>query len=210
MPRCQNLEKKFHAKLFADQNLYSNPSIALKLIRAYAGCGELGSARNLFDEIPEKNIIFFNVMIRGYVAHLKYQDALCVFKSMSSHVIRADHYTYPCVLKACSGSGNLWVGLQAHAAVYKVGLNLNVFVRKGYGKCGCLVKARKVLDGMPVKDIVSWNSMVAGYAEKENFDDAFMICREMESIKLRPDAGTMASLLPAVTNTSSENVLFVK
>lgn len=85
--------KKFHAKLFADQNLYSNPSIALKLIRVYAGCGELGSARNLFDEIPEKNIIFFNVMIRGYVAHLKYQDALCVFKSMSSHVIRADHYT---------------------------------------------------------------------------------------------------------------------
>ncbi|KAJ8442071.1 hypothetical protein Cgig2_007909 [Carnegiea gigantea] len=206
--------KKFHAKLFADQNLYSNPSIALKLIRAYAGCGELGSARNLFDEIPEKNIIFFNVMIRGYVAHLKYQDALCVFNSMSSHVIRADHYTYPCVLKACSGSGNLWVGLQVHAAVYKVGLNLNVFVGNGlvamYGKCGCLVEARKVLDGMSVRDIVSWNSMVAGYAQQGNFDDALKICREMESMKLRPDAGTMASLLPAVTNTSSENVLFVK
>ncbi|KAJ8442077.1 hypothetical protein Cgig2_007915 [Carnegiea gigantea] len=196
--------KKFHAKLFADQNLYSNHSIALKLIRAYGGCGELGSARNLFDEIPEKNIIFFNVMIRGYVTHLKYQDALCLFKSMSSHVIRADHCTYPCVLKACSGSGNLWVGLQAHAAVYKVGLNLNVC----WEWISC--NARKVLAGMSVKDIVSWNSMVAGYAQKGNFDDALKICREMESMKLRPDAGIRASLLPAVTNTSSENVLFVK
>jgi len=98
--------------------------------------------------------------------------------------------------------------------VYKIGLDLNLFVGNGlvamYGKCDCLAEARKVLDGMPVKDIVSWNSMVAGYAQKGNFDDALKICREMQSMELRPDAGTMASLLPAVTNTSSENVSFVK
>lgn len=206
--------RKLHAKILTDQKIHSNPSIALKLIRGYAGCGELGIARYLFDEIPERNVIFFNVMIRSYVTHHCYQDALYVFKSMSSHETRPDHYTYPCVLKGCSGSDNLWVGLQIHAAVCKVGLDLNLYVGNGlvamYGKCGCLVEARKVLDGMPVRDVVSWNSMVAGYAQKGQFDDALKICREMESLKLKPDAGTLASLLPAVTNTSSDNVAFVK
>ncbi|XP_074291607.1 putative pentatricopeptide repeat-containing protein At3g49142 [Silene latifolia] len=206
--------KKLHSHIINDQNLRENPSIALKLIRAYAGCGELGVARQLFDESPDRNVVFFNVMIRSYVTHQHYQDALWVFKGMFSCYVRPDHYTYPCVLKACSASENLWVGLQVHAAVCKVGLDLNLFVGNGlismYGKCGFLADGRKVLDEMSVRDVVSWNSMVAGYAQKGHFDDALRICREMELIKLKPDAGTMASLMPAVTDTSYENVMFVK
>ncbi|KNA13286.1 hypothetical protein SOVF_118070 [Spinacia oleracea] len=206
--------KQLHANILTHHNLHSSSSIRLKLIRAYAGFRLLGVARQLFDEIPERNVIFFNVMIRSYVTHQQYQDALLVYKSMSSVAVRPDHYTYPCALKACSGSGNSWVGRQIHAAVSKIGLNLNLYVENGlvsmYGKCDCLMDARKVLDEMPVKDVVSWNSMVSGYAQKGRFDDALNICREMESVKLNADAGTMASLLPAVTNTSSENIIFVK
>ncbi|XP_048496850.1 putative pentatricopeptide repeat-containing protein At3g49142 [Beta vulgaris subsp. vulgaris] len=206
--------KKLHAKILTHQDLHSSPHIRLKLIRAYAGFGLLGIARYLFDESPERNVIFFNVMIRSYVTHQQYQDALWVFKSMSRLAVRPDHYTYPCALKACSGSENLWVGLQIHAAVYRVGLNLNLFVGNGliamYGKCGCLMDARKVVNEMPVRDVVSWNSMVAGYVQRGHFDDALNVCREMELMKLNADAGTMASLLPAVSNTSSDNVVFVE
>ncbi|KAK0596512.1 hypothetical protein LWI29_021674 [Acer saccharum] len=76
-----------------------------------------------------------------------------------------------------------------------------------YGKCGCLVEAWRVLDEMPSRDVVSWNSMVAGYAQSGRFDDALEVCREMESLRLKLDAGTMASLLPAVTNTSRKCVV---
>ncbi|KAH1233375.1 putative pentatricopeptide repeat-containing protein [Glycine max] len=42
-------------------------------------------------------------------------------------------------------------------------------------------------------------------------DDALEICREMDGVRPKPDACTMASLLlPAVTNTLPENVLYVK
>ncbi|KAK1563195.1 hypothetical protein Q3G72_023884 [Acer saccharum] len=129
---------------------------------------------------------------------------------MSSYGFEPDNHTYPCLLKACSGLNSLWVGLQIHGAVVKVGLDSNLFIGNGlvcmYGKCGCLVKARRVLDEIPSRDVVSWNSMVAGYAQSGKFDDALEVYREMESFRLKPDAGTIASLLPAVTNTSSENV----
>ncbi|KAK0598307.1 hypothetical protein LWI29_033567 [Acer saccharum] len=96
------------------------------------------------------------------------------------------------------GSVSKFVGwLQIHGAVVKVGLDSNLFIGNGlvsmYGKCGCLVEARRVLDEMPSRDVVSWNSMVAGYAQSGRFDDALEV-----------------SLLPAVTNTSSENVSYVK
>ncbi|KAK2654032.1 hypothetical protein Ddye_013888 [Dipteronia dyeriana] len=52
--------------------------------------------------------------------------------------------------------------------------------------------------------------MVAGYAQSGRFDDALKVCREMESLRLKPDVGTMASLLSVVTITSFENVSYVK
>ncbi|TXG71076.1 hypothetical protein EZV62_006011 [Acer yangbiense] len=206
--------KNLHAKIIIDPQLHSNPSIGFKLMRAYAARGETGLTRHVFDEITDKNVVFFNVMIRSYANNHLFSDALLVFKTMSNCGFELDNYTYPWLLKACSGLNSLWVGLQIHGAVVKVGLDSNLFIRNGlvsmYGKCGCLVEARRVLDEMPSRDVVSWNSMVARYAQSGRFDDALEICREMESLRLKLDAGTMASLLPYVTNTSSENVLYVK
>ncbi|KAL2334829.1 hypothetical protein Fmac_016042 [Flemingia macrophylla] len=202
-----------HAKVY-NLNFHENPSLGIKLMRAYAACGEPGLARKVFDEIPEKNVVFYNVMIRSYVNNRRYNDALIVFRGMVSGGFGPDNYTYPCVLKACSCSDNLRFGLQLHGAVFKVQLDSNLFVGNGlialYGKCGCLLEARHVLDEMLSRDVVSWNSMVAGYAQNMRFDDALEICREMEGLRQKPDAGTMASLLPAVTNTSLENVLYVE
>ncbi|KAL8140483.1 hypothetical protein V2J09_006504 [Rumex salicifolius] len=63
---------------------------------------------------------------------------------------------------------------------------------------------------MPNQDVVSWNSLVAGYAKNCKFDDALSVCREMAGLGSKPDACTMASLLPAVSNTSMDNVSFIK
>lgn len=206
--------KKLHAQIIINQHLHSNPSIGLKLMRTYGACGQMVDTRHVFDEITNKNVVFFNVLIRSYVNNYLYYDALHVYKNMSVHGFDPDCYTYPCVLKACSGSNSLLVGLQIHCSVVKVGLDYNLFIGNGlvamYGKCGCLKEARGVLDDMPSKDVVSWNSMVAGYAQNGRFDEALDVCREMKSLRIRPDADTMASLLPSVTNTSPENVLSVK
>ncbi|KAF3432890.1 hypothetical protein FNV43_RR23992 [Rhamnella rubrinervis] len=212
-PDIQTL-KKLHSRIFVYRHLRTNPSLDIKLMRAYAACGEIRIARHIFDGILVKNVIFFNVMIRSYVNNHMYYDALLVYKTMSGNGFEPDNYTFPCVLKACSGLDNMWVGLQIHGAVVKVGLDMNLYIGNGlvatYGKCGGLVDARQVFDEMPIRDVVSWNSIVAGYAQNAQFDDALEICREMEALRLKPDAGTMASLLPAVTNTSSENVSYVK
>ncbi|KAD5802950.1 hypothetical protein E3N88_14310 [Mikania micrantha] len=123
-----------------------------------------------------------------------------------------DHFTLPQVFKACSGSENLWFGLQTHVAVFKKGLHSNLYVGNGlitmYGKCSRLLEVRKVFDEMPGRDVVSWNSLVAAYAQNGMFREALDVCRTMiQSSCIKPNAGTMASLSPAVTSSISSNDL---
>lgn len=215
LDQCPDIKtlKKLHSRIFVD-NLHCNSSLGIKLMRAYAACGEVKITHHIFNEIPNKNVIFFNVMIRSYINNHFYYNALAVFKTLSSLGLKPDNYTYPCVLKACSGSNNFCAGLQIHGTVLKVGLELNLYIGNGlislYGKCSHLLEARKVLDEMPSRDVVSWNSLVAGYAQNSLFEDALDVCKEMEKVKIKPDAGTMASLLPAVSNTSSDNISYVR
>ncbi|KAK4402218.1 putative pentatricopeptide repeat-containing protein [Sesamum angolense] len=206
--------KKLHSRIISDPNLYSDTSLAIKLMRAYAARGKPDVTRKIFDRISERNNVICNVMIRSYVNNHFYRDAILMYKSMLASGIMSDHYTLPCVLKACSASDDLRFGLQIHCPAVKKGLDLTLFTGNGlvamYGKCGNLEDARRVLDEMPCRDIVSWNSMVAGYAQNGRFDEALEVCKEMESLGVKPDPGTMASLSPAVTNTSTENVMFMK
>ncbi|XP_055828624.1 putative pentatricopeptide repeat-containing protein At3g49142 [Solanum dulcamara] len=206
--------KKLHSKIIFDPGLCNNTSLAIKLMRAYAACGQPNVTRQLFDKIPERNAAIYNVMIRSYVNNKFYKDAIFIYKDMCKRDVSPDNYTFPCVVKACFGSDNFRVGLQIHCAVGKRGLGSDLFIGNClvamYGKCGCLVEARQVVNEMPKRDVVSWNSMVVGYAQNGRFDDALEVCKEMNVLGHKPNAGTMASLLPAVSNTSIENVLFVK
>ncbi|KAK4850722.1 hypothetical protein QYF36_009254 [Acer negundo] len=140
-------------------------------MRAYAARGETGVTRHVFDEIIDKNIVFINVMIRSYANNHFFSDALLMFKTMSSCGFEPDNYTYPCLLKACSG----------------------IRMVSMFGKCGSLVEARRVLNEMPSRDVVSWNSMVSGYVQSGRFDDMLEVCREMESLRLKPDIVTALS-----------------
>ncbi|CAN4087649.1 unnamed protein product [Withania somnifera] len=206
--------KKLHSKIIFDPGLRNNKSLLIKLMRAYAACSQPKVTRQLFDKMPERNVAVYNVMIRSYVNNKFYKDAIFVYRDMCTRDVSPDNYTFPCVLKACFGSDNLRVGIQVHCAVGKRGLTCDLFIGNClvamYGKCRCLGEARQVLNEMTKRDIVSWNSMVVGYAQNGRFDDALEVCKEMNVLGHKPNAGTMASLFPAVSNTSIENVLFVK
>lgn len=205
---------RIHARMIFDPELCSDTSLAIKLMRAYAARGNPHATRKVFDRIPDRNNVICNVMIRSYVNNQLYEDAILMFKSTLASGVTPDHYTFPCVLKACSASDNIRFGLQMHSPAVKKGLDSTLFTGNGlvamYGKCGKLVEARRVFDEMPTRDIVSWNSMVAGYAQNGRFDVALEVCKEMELLGVKHDSGTMASLSPAVTNTSVENVIFVE
>ncbi|KAK8945664.1 putative pentatricopeptide repeat-containing protein [Platanthera guangdongensis] len=214
--RSHSALQTLHSEITGRRSLAGDPSTAVKLMRAYAACGDAARARRVFDESTERNVIFFNVMIRSYVAHGLYRDALLLFSEMERlHGLKPDNYSYPCALKACSCSENLPGGVQIHGAVLKLGLDSNLFVGNSlitmYGICGSCTDALQVFDRMPHRDVVSWNSIISGYAQGGLDKQALDVCREMvQHGGLRLDAGTMASISLAMSNAKPNDILFVR
>jgi pentatricopeptide repeat protein len=55
---------------------------------------------------------------------------------------------------------------------------------------------RKIFDMMPKRDIVSWNTVIAGNAQNGMYEEALAMVREMGNANLKPDSFTLSSVLP--------------
>ncbi|XP_054809726.1 putative pentatricopeptide repeat-containing protein At3g23330 isoform X1 [Prosopis cineraria] len=55
---------------------------------------------------------------------------------------------------------------------------------------------RKVFEMMPIKDLVSWNTVIVGNAQNGMYEEALTMVREMGNANLKPDTFTLSSILP--------------
>ncbi|KAK3151008.1 hypothetical protein QOZ80_3AG0240440 [Eleusine coracana subsp. coracana] len=198
----------------------SDPSAApacVKLIQAYAACAALPAARAVLDSSPDRCTVSFNVLLRALTAASLHRDAVLLFASMRPRgpACFPDHYTYPLVLKSCAASNDLLLGLQIHSAVSKLRLNANRYVAHSaismYARCGRPDDAYRMFDEMQHRDVVSWNAMISGYARAGLHDRAMELFREFVALQCpSPDAGTMASILPAMANAKAEDIALVR
>lgn len=69
---------------------------------------------------------------------------------------------------------------------------------KGRRKNGALLadSVRKVFELMPIRDVVSWNTVIGGYVQNRMYGEALMTVREMGKANLKPDSYTLSSVLP--------------
>ncbi|KAF7808583.1 putative pentatricopeptide repeat-containing protein [Senna tora] len=61
---------------------------------------------------------------------------------------------------------------------------------------GKIDSVRKVFEMMPIKDIVSWNTVIAGNAQNGMYEEALTMVRKMGNANLKPDTFTLSSILP--------------
>lgn len=114
-------------------------------------------------------------------------------------------FTYPFVLKACAGIGDLNLGKSVHGSVVKFGFDDDVHVCNTmvhmYCCCGGGIEfARKVFDEMPKLDSVSWSAMIGGYVRVGWSTDSVELFREMQMAGVQPDEITMVSVLSACSD----------
>ncbi|CAD6258539.1 unnamed protein product [Miscanthus lutarioriparius] len=99
----------------------------------------------------------------------------------------------------CEGAG-AYVG-GAHALAVRVGSLENGFVGTAlvgaYAVCGCVGDARKVFDGMAVRDVVSWGVMLDSYCQTRNYKEALLLFAKMKNSGVLPDQLILATVLSA-------------
>ncbi|KAK9092297.1 hypothetical protein Syun_027208 [Stephania yunnanensis] len=144
--------------------------IAVKLIGVYAAHYKLHRAALVFAQLLNPNRIAWNAIIKAHAQNHKWGETVHYFNSLlaSPRPFKPDDYTFTSVIKACAGLLSVVNGEKVHAFVAKTGYQSNLYVRNSlvdmYFKFGRPGVAQGLFDEMAVRDIVSWNILLSGYA----------------------------------------------
>ncbi|XP_065857622.1 putative pentatricopeptide repeat-containing protein At3g11460, mitochondrial [Euphorbia lathyris] len=179
-------------------------SVGNCLITMYAKFGEIEIARKLFTQMPQKKLITWNAMINGYSQNGLATEVLELYKEMKSRGVYPDPVTFSGVLSSCAHLGAHDVGKEIEEQMKVSGLTSNPFLNNAlinmYARCGNLVSARDIFDGMPVKSVVSWTAMVGGYGMHGEGEVAVNLFDDMIRAGIRPDGTAFVSVLYACSH----------
>ncbi|KAF8013215.1 hypothetical protein BT93_I1170 [Corymbia citriodora subsp. variegata] len=176
-------------------------SVQNSLLGAYADVN-MERAEDMFDEMLERDVISWSVMIAGHIYNEEADLGLGMFVKMASEAeIEPDGVTLVSVLKACASIQSLNVGKMAHGFVLGKGLDADSFVENSlidmYCKCRDVDSAVSVFRDMTQRNLVSWNSIVSGYVLNEKYVEALSMFRSMGKEGIEADEVTLVNVLQA-------------
>nr|XP_043636083.1 putative pentatricopeptide repeat-containing protein At3g11460, mitochondrial [Erigeron canadensis] len=165
------IEKKIQNSRFK-HNLFLNNA----LINMYARCGNLVKAREIFDNMQEKNLVSWTAIIGGYGMHGQGETAVRFFSEMIRCNIRPDGPVFVCVLSACSHAGLTDIGLHYFNSMkikygLKPGPEHYSCVVDLLGRAGRIDDAQKIISTMPMEpDGAVWGALLGACKIHKNVD----------------------------------------
>ncbi|KAI3462793.1 hypothetical protein Pfo_019456 [Paulownia fortunei] len=193
--------KTLHAQIIL-RGLTDDTISLSKLISfcALSSSGDLQHALYLFDRISQPNRHMYNTLIRASSNKTNSGKAIFLYQKMVCCGIFPNEFTFPFILKACAFQKAYLEGVSVHLHAIKLGFSeCHVCVQNGfinfYVGCGQIKCARKVFDCIELRTLVSWNSMVGGYAKMGWWKEAFLLFGGMREGGVEPDGHTFVNLL---------------
>ncbi|XP_077214079.1 pentatricopeptide repeat-containing protein At4g18520, chloroplastic-like [Tasmannia lanceolata] len=175
--------------------------IGSSLVGMYVKCGQVKDARIVFDKMTKRNTVTWTSMIAGYAQNGLGEEAMSLFRKMKRRRILVDNHTVVSILSACGLIGSLCLGKEIHAQILKNRIGSNVYIGSTlvwfYCKCGEYVYGARVLDGMPLRDVISWTSIISGYASLGHGSEALEFLNDMLWEGVEPNPFTYSSALKA-------------
>ncbi|KAL0360332.1 UNVERIFIED_CONTAM: Pentatricopeptide repeat-containing protein [Sesamum radiatum] len=205
------------------------------LVSMYGKCGDLETARSVFDKMPIKDEVSWNSIISGYASRGKWEDSSELFERMQAAGLELNIITWNTVAGGCLRTGNFKGALQLICQMRMSGHHLDpVAVIIGLGACShiCALKLGKEIHGLAIrnssidydnvknalitlycrcgdlmhgyvvftlieaKNIISWNSIISGFAQWDRSEEATFLFRELLRTDIEPNYVTLAGILP--------------
>ncbi|CAN6209824.1 unnamed protein product [Urochloa humidicola] len=154
------------------------------MVSAYAKIGDIDSAKALFDRMPVKNLVSWNAMITAYNHNSRYDEALRTFQQMMIEGgFVPDEATLVSVASACAQVGSSeycnWLSSYISKRNTHITVALGNALIDMFSKCGDVGRAQSIFDKMKTRCIITWTTMISGFAYNGRFREAMLIYSEM-------------------------------
>lgn len=179
-------------------------AISNALIDMYGKCGEIRSARTLFDRMTSKDVMTWNAAISAYTQAHCIHKAFELFIHMKVSKVRPNEVTMVGLLSLCTEAGSLEMGKWLHSYIEKQGLEVDVILKTAlvdmYAKCGDVNGAYGLFSEAMYRDICMWNAMMTGYGMHGCGEEALILFIDMERSGVKPSDITFIGLLNACSH----------
>ncbi|XP_020086004.1 pentatricopeptide repeat-containing protein At4g19220, mitochondrial isoform X2 [Ananas comosus] len=166
------------------------------------------AAEQVFIAVSYKNVVSWNAMINGLVGNGRVDEAIYIFKEMqSTGANQPDVATLVTIIPACGEFKLLLQGRSIHGytirrELYRSDSSIGNSLLNMYFECCDPASADILFDAMPNRDLISWNTMISGYARNDSLrDKARVIFRELLRTRLDCSLITLLAILPSCSCT---------
>jgi pentatricopeptide repeat protein len=145
------------------------------------------------------DVVSWTSLLSGLVQNGKCTDALQLFNEMLKSKVEPNSMTVACAISACATLKWLSTGILLHSYAIKKGMNRSVLLANSlidmYAKCIVFEEAQKVFDKLPDRDVVSWNSIIGGYAQAGFYNKAFELFSMMDRLGFHRNVVTWNAII---------------
>ncbi|XP_057964445.1 pentatricopeptide repeat-containing protein At3g12770-like [Malania oleifera] len=182
----------------------SNGFVCNSLVAMYGKCERMEMARQLFDEMPERNVVSWSSIMGACAQNGYFEDGLFLFSRMLDEKLRPSRVAVLSAM-ACVGKENQadhicgvvrGHGLDSDQSVQNAAMRM-------YTRCGRIDVARRLFDEIPIKDLMSWTSMIEAYAQAALPWEALELFEQMRLQGIVPDSVTLLSVIRACSSLAS-------
>ncbi|KAJ4960625.1 hypothetical protein NE237_020535 [Protea cynaroides] len=181
--------------------------VASALLAAYAKCGSLSFANNVFYSLHNKTVSSWNAIIGGYAQNGDPSKAIDFFFQMMHSGLVPDRFTIGSLLLACANMKSVEYGKTIHGFILHHGLETDSYIGISlislYIRCGRTLSARVLFDRMEERNLIAWNSMISGYSQNGHPDEALDLFRKMLQEGSRPYEIAITSVFGACAQLSA-------
>ncbi|WCJ24123.1 Pentatricopeptide repeat (PPR) superfamily protein [Euphorbia peplus] len=189
---------------FVEKLPYGNIVSWTNTLVGYFGIGEVSTAVQLFKLLPAPDTTVWNVMICGLGENGHGEEGLKLFLTMKELGLSANKSTITSVLTICSDLSASHLGGQIHAEAMKTGFHNITAVSNAmvtmYSRCGNLHSALQEFSSMPNRNIISWNSIICGFAHHGFGEKAIEMFEKMRLADVKPNHITFVGVLSACSH----------
>nr|GEU61349.1 pentatricopeptide repeat-containing protein At3g62890-like [Tanacetum cinerariifolium] len=187
------LGKALHCEIYK-WNLNYDVVLQTGLLDFYAKVGDLNSAKRVFNEMSDKDVVANNAMISALSINGLVKDAQSLFESM----VEKNSASWNSMITCYSKIGDI------HTARLIFDSNPNTDVVSwnamidGYCKAGQLNYAEELFNNIGyMRNSVTWNTMITGFVQCKEFRRALQFFDHMQGERVNPTEVTMVCLLSA-------------
>ncbi|MQL97159.1 hypothetical protein Taro_029844 [Colocasia esculenta] len=154
------------------------------LISMCCRCGNLASARRLFDRFLEKDLVSWNAMIGGYASRGEMRQAQELFDEMPER----DAFSWAIMI---DGYGKKAMDVDSARRLFDCLPDRDLVcwnsMIDGYAGVGRMDDARELFEMMPTQNVISWSILIDGYVNHGDPKEALILFQQMLRQGIRAD-----------------------